>query len=449
MKFTEKEAERPSPCAVAAHGRQALLRFEVRDSGIGIAPEIQDRLFLEFEQADGSTTRRFGGTGLGLAISKKLTELMGGRIGVESEPGIGSTFWVEIPFEVSSASPRQAICTEPVKGARVLVIDDHQESRELLAGMLMKLGVRPDTADSGQAGLDAVREAARRGDPFAMALIDWKMPSMDGLETVTRMQRLPLTQKPAFLMVSAYPEDIPREELLRSGISRVLVKPVTPSVLHDAMAQAICLLPKLQAVPPGKESLNALEGRRGSSILLVEDNPLNQDVARQVLEDVGMDVSLAENGFVAVEMAAARAYDLILMDVQMPIMDGLQATSLIRAMPGRESVPILAMTANAFAEDKARCLQAGMNEHIIKPLVPATLYEALARWLPVRAASSPAPAEAGTAGDTCGGGDGSLDELAASALSTCSRDYGRCAANGSASCGCSGSSRIAMRTTRV
>ncbi|WP_051306834.1 PAS domain S-box protein [Desulfomicrobium escambiense] len=415
VKFTEKGGVAISVRGVGVQDDRALLRFEVRDSGIGIAPESRDRLFLEFEQADGSTTRRFGGTGLGLAISKKLTELMGGRIGVESEPGIGSTFWVEIPFEVSSASPRQAICLEPVKGARVLVIDDHQESRELLGGMLMKLGMRPDMADSGQAGLVAAQEADRLGDPFAMVLIDWKMPSMDGLETAARMHRLPLTQKPAFLMVSAYSEDIPRKELLRSGISQVLVKPVTPSVLHDAMAQAICLLPKPQAVPPGKDSLIGLAGRRGSSILLVEDNALNQDVARQVLEDVGMEVSLAENGLVAVEMVTARSYDLILMDVQMPVMDGLQAASLIRAMPGRESVPILAMTANAFAEDKARCLQAGMNEHIIKPLVPATLYAALARWLPVRAASA-APGESMPTGDACDGMDGSLDDLAALGL---------------------------------
>ncbi len=358
------------------------LRLEVQDSGIGITDAQMQRLFRAFEQADESTTRRFGGTGLGLAISKRLTELMGGQLGATSQPGHGSLFWLEIPLVIAATTVAERQQTlAPWRGMRVLVIDDHADARDILAGLLQELGMRVETAASGEAGLATVLAADRAGDPFRLLMIDWKMPSVDGIDTALKLQALALTAPPEFLMVTAYGDHLPQDEAARAGISHILTKPVTPSVLHDALAAALQRHTSGEPQEMPITLARELERRQGAQLLLVEDNAINQEVTCQLLEAVGMQVSLADNGLMALNMAQVTRYDLILMDIQMPVLDGLAATQAIRQLPAYSEVPILAMTANAFDEDRQRCLQVGMNDHVAKPLEPTRLYQSLVRWL--------------------------------------------------------------------
>ena len=359
-----------------------LLRIEVRDSGIGMTEAQLQRLFRPFEQADESTTRRFGGTGLGLAISKRLTELMGGQIGAVSQPEQGSLFWLEIPFEIAAPRPQPHLQLASFRGMRVLVIDDHADARDILVGLLQELGMRVDAAASGEEGLAAVTRMDQTGDPYRLLMIDWKMPDVDGIDTVLRLQSLILNEPPDFLMVTAYGDYLPQDEAARAGITQILSKPVTPSVLHDALIAALQRHASGNATTELPVTLaRELERRQGARLLLVEDNAINQEVTSQLLEAVGMQVSLADNGQIALDMARSTVYDLIFMDIQMPVMDGMAATRAIRALPAYREVPILAMTANAFDEDRHRCLEIGMNDHVAKPLEPRLLYQSLVRWL--------------------------------------------------------------------
>jgi len=392
VKFTDAGTVTIVARAVGDREDDVTLRFEVRDTGIGMTPEHVARLFSTFEQADSSTTRRFGGTGLGLAISRRLVELMGGTIGVQSEVGAGTTFWSELPFARSDQTPQQLATIESLRGARALVVDDLEDAREILAAMLTEFGMRVDAAGSGEAALQAVVGADTAGDAYRLLIIDWKMPGMDGFEVARRLQELPLAHRPSYLMATAYGSQVPRDAAVGAGVTRVLTKPVTRSVLCDALMESMAGGVTFEAAPAG-ELDEELRRRRGAHVLLVEDNAINQEVATLLLGAVGMHVSVAANGREAVDMAAATRYDLVLMDVQMPVMNGLEATRLIRQLPGWRAVPILALTANAFEEDGTASLQAGMNAHVAKPVEPQVLYEHLVRWLPARAQADAAGAE--------------------------------------------------------
>ncbi|MBD9355229.1 PAS domain S-box protein [Methylomonas albis] len=359
-----------------------VARFEISDTGIGMNAEQCSRLFQAFEQADSSTSRRFGGTGLGLAISKRLIEMMGGTVGAESELGRGSTFWLELPFRYAAGSPQPLPAPEIRKGLKVLVVDDVSEAREAIAHMLTRFEARVGTADSGAAALQSVADAQLANAPFDLVLLDWMMPGMDGIQTAQRMSKMLGESLPKIVLVTAYSYDNSAEELQKAGVVGHLAKPVTLSTLHDVIAGALSGWRQKATADLQHPDLSALKGRR---VLLAEDNPINQEVALELLQEAGLLVDLAENGRIACEMAAKNAYDLILMDMQMPDMDGIAATLAIRRMPGREKTPILAMTANAFDEDRQNCLNAGMSDHIPKPVNPEVLYDAILRWMPPQA----------------------------------------------------------------
>jgi two-component system, sensor histidine kinase and response regulator len=357
-----------------------LVEFSVTDTGIGMTEVQIGRLFQAFEQADTSTTRKYGGTGLGLAISKRLAELMGGGVGVVSEPGKGSTFWFTARLGKASVPPRPRILRSDLQGRRVLVVDDNSPARTVISGLLETMALTADEAASGEEGIEMIRQAVVAGQPYEIAFIDWQMPKLDGIETCKRILALPdLPTAPHLVMVTAYG----REEVLKraedTGIENVLVKPVTSSTLFDTTLSVLRADDELRDDVQSAPSLDM--GRtRGTRVLLVEDNEINQEVAIGQLEDAEIHVDLAENGEIAVRMVQEKDYDLVLMDMQMPIMDGIEATRIIRSDPRFKTLPIVAMTANAMAVDRKRCLEAGMNDHIAKPIDPDELFKVLLRW---------------------------------------------------------------------
>ena len=381
VKFTEKGEVSVQVRVVEDSSDSQLVEFSVSDTGIGMsAPQIQ-RLFQAFEQADASTTRKYGGTGLGLAISKQLTELMGGHVSVDSEPGKGSTFRFTARLGKGTAISRPRLLQSDLRGRRVLIIDDNPHARAVLANMLTNMTLVADEAASGAEAINMVRQAAEAGERYEIAFIDWQMPGMNGIETGKRILDLAeLRSPPHLVMVTAYG----REEVLKQaeecGFENVLIKPVTSSILFDTAVVA------LGADGESPEPVQAgpsfdIDRMRGARILLVEDNEINQEVAIGQLEDAEAFVDLAENGEVALRLIRDNDYDAVLMDMQMPVMDGVEATRIIRTNPRFETLPIIAMTANAMASDRILCLEAGMNDHIAKPIDPDQLFGVLLRWI--------------------------------------------------------------------
>jgi two-component system sensor histidine kinase/response regulator len=395
IKFTAQGEVIVDARVVADPGHRVRLRFEVRDSGIGMSPETRERLFRPFEQADNSTTRRFGGTGLGLAICRRLVSLMDGEIGVDSTPGQGSVFHFELPFErVRSSAPALPVPNPDLAGKRALVVDDNDASREILGGLLRSLRFRVDVASGGARALALIRAAEEVGDPFEVVLMDWIMPGINGIETARLIKQDTALTSSRVILVTAHGREDVFHQAREVGLDGVLLKPVNPSLLFDALMQAFGRSPTIDrnatiAMPAPMDT-----GLRGTRVLLAEDNVVNQEVAREILEQAGISVDIAVNGAEAVEMARAGRHDMVLMDMQMPVMDGLEATRVLRADPSLAGLPIIAMTASVLPEDRQRCLDAGMNDHVGKPIDVAELFATLRRWL---RQPSPTPAGLGEA----------------------------------------------------
>ncbi|MES2936076.1 MAG: response regulator [Pseudomonadota bacterium] len=369
------------------HGDSLLLHCEVADTGIGLTEEQQARLFQSFSQADSSTTRKYGGTGLGLAISRKLAQLMGGDVGVQSRFGEGSTFWFTVRVEAAHGQDHALLPAPDLRHRRALVVDDNEAARLVLCELLRSMTFEVEQADGGEHALALVRQAAAEGRPFDIAYLDWRMPGMDGIETARRMATLDPGRGPTLVMATAHGRDEVAQQIEAVGIRGVLAKPVSPSALFDATMDALGARSARRREPaPAPQQLAAL---RGARILVVEDNDINQRVAQEILQDAGFVVEIAENGQEGLAMARGGSYDLVLMDMQMPVMDGLTATQEIRKLPELAQLPIVATTANAMQRDRERCLAAGMNDFIAKPIDPDELTRALLRWLKPKGVVSP------------------------------------------------------------
>ena len=359
------------------------LRFSVRDTGIGMTEEQQGRLFKSFSQADTSTTRKYGGTGLGLAISKQLVEMMDGSIHVESEPGVGSEFIFTASFGVGDESRQPALIpTDELKGLHALVVDDNASAREIMQMYLESFTFKVETATNADEAI-AVLESAEL--PFDLVIMDWLMPGVSGLEAASKIKKeLKLGVDPHIVMVTAFGKTDLSGKEGADCIDSILGKPVSPSHLFDAIMQAFGQEVVKSARRHGGDEMDmeTLRPVQGATLLLVEDNEINQQVASELLQQARFHVDIANHGQEALDMLQAERYDCVLMDVQMPVMDGLTATEEIRKDKQFKDLPILAMTANATAEDQARCEAAGMNDHVAKPIIPRVLFETLLKWIP-------------------------------------------------------------------
>ena len=382
-------------CELMGADADALrLRFSVRDTGVGVPADKISSLFNAFEQADTSTTRRFGGTGLGLAITRRLAILMGGDVGVHTVQGQGSCFWFTANFERAS-QPGHTDSTR-LPGRRVLVADDLPEARAALADLLRRMGMQVDSVASGDEAVQAALEASRQRRPYALLLFDAGMPGTDGPAALRQLrEHLGEAGLPPSILIVDDGQALASAPAPEPGVLERVLKPVTLSTL-SACIDRLDRQPWQRPLPDRTEPQpheRALQLRAaGLRVLLAEDNPINQEVATALLQAVGVAVDLAADGQQAVQLAAQRHYDLVLMDMQMPVMDGLAATRALRAMPQHARTPILAMTANAFGDDRRACLDAGMDDHIAKPVDPELLYAMLGRWLPARLVDGDAPA---------------------------------------------------------
>ena len=374
--------------------QDVLLYCAVRDTGIGLAQEQMGRLFQRFSQADSSTTREFGGTGLGLAIAKKLAELMGGEAGVESELGHGSTFWFTARLGKGVAQQRKRALSGDLHGKRVLVVDDNENARLVLKDLLNTMSLKVDQTDSGTAAIDAVAQAQLQGAPYEIVFLDLLMPGLDGIETARRLKALTLKHQPHLVLVTAYDSEKVIRSAQATGVEEVLIKPVNASVLFEGVMRLLggggAGAGAVDATP--SDAFEQLASIQGAHILLVEDNELNQEVAIALLTDAGFAVELAENGQIALNKVRSADYDIVLMDMQMPVMDGISATQAIRRKEQFKDLPIVAMTANAMQGDRERCLAAGMNDHVAKPIEPEALWQALLKWIKPRHAMPTKPA---------------------------------------------------------
>jgi CheY-like chemotaxis protein/PAS domain-containing protein len=389
VKFTEHGAITVRIYLLESQQDGLFAKFEVQDTGIGLSAEQISKLFQSFAQGDASTTRKFGGTGLGLAISKELAERMGGQVGVDSELGKGSTFWFTAFLKRGEHNIKELTLPLEMRRKHVLLVDNNPSARLILSKMLHTMGLEVQEAESGLRALKLVQEASDAGSPFEVVYLDWQMPGMDGFEVARRLALL--SNPPCVVMITGYGHEPIFRDAERKDIDMVLLKPVSASQLMDATLRALSGLDAINnissyAMGGGTSSLADIAGAR---VLLVDDNDLNQQVGRDLIESVGLSVDIADDGQMALDRLAKANYDLVLMDMQMPVMDGVTATCLIRKQAHFANMPIVAMTANAMSGDRERCFSAGMNDHLPKPIEPDELFAMLIKWVPAKKHAPP------------------------------------------------------------
>lgn len=384
VKFTEQGEIIVAAEVIEQQEDRVMLKFSVRDTGIGMTPDQQGKLFQSFSQADTTTTRKFGGTGLGLAICKRLTELMDGEIAVESKPGKGSIFWFTARLGLHSRDRAPAkLLAEDFHGMRVLVVDDNRTSQTILSEALISMGCEPESVSSGEEAL-AILEKSQPDSPFELVLMDWKMEGMDGIETTRRIRNSEaLAAIPTVIMVTAYGREEIMQQAKNVGMAAFLVKPVNQSVLFNTIMEVFGhQVEKTRYFESreitGKEELAAI---KDAKVLLAEDNQINQQVALELLNGLGLQVTIANDGKEALYYVEKNEFDLVLMDIQMPVMDGFEATARIQEIDRCQNLPIVAMTAHAMAGDREKSLNAGMVDHINKPIDPEALYATVRKWI--------------------------------------------------------------------
>ena len=386
LKFTEKGEIVVTIRSTTIDKDNVELEVMIKDTGIGMTPDQQAKLFQSFSQADNSTTRKFGGTGLGLAISKHLVQLMNGQIWVESQHGQGSCFYFTA---VLGRDNKNKVTTEShlpvnIDKLKVLVVDDVASARQMFELTLRSFSFRVTCVDSGKAALEALAKTPK-DDPFRLVLMDHMMPEMNGIEASRRIKESSLTADiPTIIMVTALGRDEVMGEAKKAHLDGFLTKPVTPSDLLDAIMDTLIGKGGLRRSEPHSDhwKIDPLESIKGAQVLLVEDNTINQLLAKELLTQAGLQVTIAWNGEEAVELVGKTSFDVILMDLQMPVMDGFEATQIIQARNEDNHPPIIAMTANAMAGDREKCLAAGMIDHVAKPIEPKVLFKALVKWIP-------------------------------------------------------------------
>ncbi len=393
IKFTKTGEIIISTKVVEMDEKQVMLSFSVRDSGIGLTQEQIDGLFQPFTQADASTTREYGGTGLGLTICKHLVEMMNGDISVTSEPGKGSVFTFTARFGRPSVEKQKELTLSlDLKGLRVLVADDNAAAREILHDILESFSFDVSLAASGR---EALQELEKTDKPFDLVLTDYKMPDLDGIETTKRIkERADLSHIPIIIMISAYGREEVRKHAARTGVDAFLNKPIERSLLFDTIislfsekSETMPTTPALDKSDPPPEP----EKIKNARVLVVEDNEINQQVAIELLEHAGMVVTTAANGREALKAVQQNTYDLVFMDLEMPKMDGYEATRAIRRYARLQDMPIIAMTAHAISGTREKCLDAGMNDHLAKPIDPPELMAMLVKWIKPKSDQTPTP----------------------------------------------------------
>ncbi|MBE0368213.1 hybrid sensor histidine kinase/response regulator [Pseudoalteromonas aurantia] len=363
IKFTETGEIVIAITVAEQSNDNVVLRFSVKDSGIGLSQAQQEKLFNAFSQADGSITRKYGGTGLGLSISKNLVELMGGEIGVISEVDKGSEFFFTVQCGLQEAKVRNFVCPEAnLKDKKALVVDDNDSARAILYNLLKAMGLAVNSVSSGREAVSELEVAK-----YDLVFMDWNMPGMNGIDTIKHIRNMPIAEQPVIILVTAYGKEVGMNKEVSTLLDGLIIKPVNASILLDTIMECYGLQrPSEHHVSPVSEIENM--GFSGERILLVEDNITNQEVAYEMLQSVNLHITIANNGLEALNMVQEQPFDLVLMDMQMPVMDGITATQEIRKTKPLDTLPIIAMTANAMQEDIHKCTQAGMNAHIAKPI---------------------------------------------------------------------------------